>query len=148
MTPEVLTPTLEGRPTWNLDCLVAGSFTLPALLNARRQIINFLGMDTAGMAPDVRTYPLPDGRGGMGRTVYQPFVEPERTLLHQPLTTSFLILDVWPEHLTVTIKSCRQFDAAAVFQEIARVLGPLLDQHSWTLGMAARERRAYCGVGG
>lgn len=120
-----------GSRTWNLDCMVEGAKTLQELLDGRTQLVNFLGMDMAGMPPDVRTFPLPDGRGGEGWTIMQPFVE---KLLHQPLTTSFMIFDIWPEHFTVTIKSCVQFSAEAVCSEIARGFGRIIDCHSWTLG--------------
>ncbi len=120
-----------GDYTWNLDCMVAGSRSLQELLDGRVRLVNFLGMDMAGMAPDVRTFPLPDGRGGEGLTIMQPFVE---KLLHQPLTTSFMIFDIWPEHFTVTIKSCMQFSAEAVCSEISRIFGLIVDCHGWTLG--------------
>lgn len=120
-----------GARTWNLDVMVEGARTLQEILDGRVRLVNFLGMDMAGMAPDVRTFPLPDGRGGEGLTIMQPFVE---TLLHQPLTTSFMIFDIWPEHFTVTIKSCIQFSAEAVCSEISRLFGPVLDCHSWQLG--------------
>ena len=143
-SPEVPRP-LDGWRTWNLDCLVEGSKTLQEFLDARIQLVNFLGMDMAGMAPDIKSYPLPDGRGGQGRTIYQPFVEPR--WVHQALTTSFLIFDVWPEHFTVTLKSCLPFLAQAVCQEIGRVCGPVLDFHFWTLGPVAAVKRAWCGGG-
>jgi len=133
-----------GSLTWNLDCMVEGSRSLQELLDGRVHLVNFLGMDMAGMAPDVRTFPLPDDRGGQGWTVMQPFVE---TLLHQPLTTSFLIFDVWPEWMTITIKSCMQFSAEAVCSEISRIFGEIIDCHSWTLGRVMRGRRAFCGGG-
>ena len=142
--PEVPRP-LDGWRTWNLDCLVEGVKTLQQFLDARTQLVNFLGMDMAGMAPDVRVYPLPDGRGGQGRTIYQPFVEPK--CIYQPLTTSFLIIDIWPDHFTITIKSCLPFSAQAVCQEISRVFGPVLDFHSWPLGPATAAKRAWCGGG-
>lgn len=124
-----------GRRTWNLDVMVKGARSLQEILDGRVRLVNYLGMDMAGMAPDVRTFPLPDGRGGEGVTIMQPFVE---TLLHQPLTTSFMIFDVWPEHFTVTIKSCMQFSADAVCSEISRVFGRIIDCHNWTLGPVAR----------
>jgi hypothetical protein len=139
------TQTTFGRRTWNLDVMVAGALTLQEILDARIRLVNFLGMDMAGMAPDVRTFPLPDGRGGEGLTIMQPFVE---MLLHQPLTTSFMIFDIWPEHFTVTIKSCMQFSAEAVCSEISRLFGRIIDCHSWTLGPVAREIRGGHGGGG
>lgn len=127
-----------GSRTWNLDVMVPGAKTLQEILEGRVRLVNFLGMDMAGMAPDVRTFPLPDGRGGNGLTIMQPFVE---TLIHQPLTTSFMIFDVWPSHFTITIKSCVQFSAEAVCSEISRVFGKIMDCHNWTLGQVARERK-------
>jgi hypothetical protein len=124
-----------GARTWNLDAMVEGNHTLQQFLDGRIQLINFLGMDMAGMAPDIRTFPLPDGRGGEGLTIMQPFVE---KLLHQPLTTSFMIFDIWPEHFTVTIKSCMQFSADAVCSEISRIFGRIIDCHSWQLGRVIR----------
>lgn len=133
-----------GFRTWNLDVMVAGAKTLQEILDGRVRLVNFLGMDMAGMAPDVRTFPLPDGRGGEGLTIMQPFVE---TLLHQPLTTSFMICDIWPSHFTITIKSCLQFSAEAVCSEISRLFGRIIDCHSWTLGLVARGRALYGGGG-
>jgi hypothetical protein len=135
-----------GARTWNLDCMVAGTMPLDDFLSAQEALVNFLGMDTANMPPDIRTFPLPDGRGGEGQSIFQPFVEP--LLFHQPLTTSFIIFDIWPEHFTVTIKSCLQFDPAAVVNEISRSLGPILDCHHWTLGLVKPQTQACCaGVG-
>jgi len=31
------------------------------------RLVALIGMDTAGMAPQIWAYPLPDGRGGMGK---------------------------------------------------------------------------------
>jgi hypothetical protein len=121
-----------GSRTWNLDVMVEGDKTLQEFLDGRVQLVNFLGMDMAGMPPDVRTFPLPDGRGGQGATIMQPFVE---KLLHQPLTTSFMIFDCWPGHFTLTIKSCIQFSAEAVCSEISRIFGRIIDCHHWTLGV-------------
>jgi hypothetical protein len=123
-----------GLRTWNMDVMVEGVKTLQEILDGRVQLVNFLGMDMAGMPPDVRTFPLPDGRGGSGLTIMQPFVE---TLLHQPLTTSFMIFDVWPKHFTITIKSCMKFSADAVCSEITRIFGRIIDHHSWPLGVMA-----------
>jgi len=133
-----------GERTWNLDCLVAGTYSLEQRLDGLRRLIAFLGMDMDGMPPDIRSYPLPNGQGGKGQTIYQPFVEP-RVLLHQPLTTSFVILDIWPEHFTLTLKSCIRFSPKAVAGEIVRLFGPLWDWHDWTLGPVAREHRTDCG---
>ena len=133
-----------GTHTWNLDAMVEGKRTLQEILDGRVKIVNFLGRDMAGMAPDIRTFPIPDGRGKQGWTVMQPFVE---TLLHQPLTTSFMVFDIWPEHFTITIKSCMQFSVEAVCSEIIRILGRIIDCHSWTLGPVVRGRRAFCGGG-
>jgi hypothetical protein len=115
--------------------MVEGSRSLQEILDGRLRLVNYLGMDMAGMAPDVRTFPLPDGRGGEGVTIMQPFVE---RLICQPLTTSFMIFDVWPEHFTITIKSCMRFSADAVCIEISRVFGRIIDCHNWTLGPVAR----------
>ena len=37
-----------GSRTWNLDVMVEGAMTLQELLDARRCLVNFLGMDMAG----------------------------------------------------------------------------------------------------
>lgn len=132
-----------GARTWNLDLMIAGSRTREDFLGDLEHLVNFLGMDTAGMAPDVRSYPLPDGRGGAGLTIMQPYVE----MFHQPMTTSFAIIDAWPEHYTLTIKSCIEFSGKVVMQEIQRRFGDvILDCHAWTLGSVARNqgRQDWC----
>jgi len=124
-----------GRRTMNLDVMVVGKKTIQELLDIRTQLVRFLNMDTAGMEPQVDSYPLGDGRGGVGTTLYQPFVEPKQFC--QPLTTSFVVFDSWPEHFTITLKSCVCFDVAAVVGFIAK-LGRIMDMHSWTLGSITR----------
>lgn len=135
-----------GTRTWNLDVMVEGRKTLQELLDGRVKLVNFLGMDMAGMSPHIDTFPIPDGRGRQGWTVMQPFVEPK--LLHQPLTTSFMVFDIWPDWMTVTIKSCMQFSPEAACKEIGRTFGKIIDCHAWTLGRVARERPGRCGGGG
>jgi len=139
-----------GRRTWNLDVQIAGNRTKEQFCADQELLVDFLDMDRAGMDPDVRSYPLPDGRGGEGLTIMQPYVEPERRTFHQPLTTSFLIIDSWPEHFTLTIKSCVEFSAAAVLEELRRLYGreAILDCHAWTLGQVIHQRRGFCGGGG
>lgn len=124
-----------GETTWNLDVQISHSCSLPEILLGLTQMINFLGMDTADMDPHIDKYPIPDGRGGIGYTITQPYVEP-RKLIEQSLTTSFAIIDLWPELecFTLTIKSCVQFDERAVLQEIPRIFGNILDSHYWVLG--------------
>lgn len=140
-----------GDRTWNVDLLLAGTRSREEFVKDLADLVIFLNMDAAGMAPDVRSYPLPDGRGGEGLTIMQPYVEPQ-AIYHQPLTTSFAIIDSWPEHFTLTIKSCLQFSAEAVMQFIFFKYGPnsILDCHAWTLGPVTRQRpgRAFCGGGG
>ena len=109
-----------GSLTWNLDAMVEGKRTLQEFLGGRVKLVNFLGMDMAGNGPRHPHLPPPGRWGGQGWTVMQPFVE---TLLHQPLTTSFMVFDIWPEHFTITIKSCMQFSAEAVCSEISRIFG-------------------------
>lgn len=138
-----------GQRTWNLDLQIAGARTREQFCEDLEHLVKFLGMDRADMLPDVRAYPLPDGRGGVGLTLMQPYVEPRLTV-HQPLTTSFAVIDSWPGHFTLTIKSCLWFSAEAVMQWALRRFGPhtILDAHSWALGQARRPSRAMCGGGG
>jgi hypothetical protein len=126
-----------------MDMLVAGAPSREEFLEGIKRLVYFLGMDRAGMDPDIRSYPIPDGRGGEGLTIMQPYVEPMK-ILHQPLTTSFAIIDSWPElgQFTLTIKSCVRFDPLAVLQEVSRIFGRVLDFYIWDLGRPIKERRA------
>lgn len=143
-----MTQTLFGARTWNLDVLIDGTRTAEQFKADLEHFVNFLGMDTAGMAPADWSYPIPDGRGGQGETIMQPYVEPK--LRVQSLTTSFAIVDSWPEWFSLTIKSCIQFSAEAVMSEIRRRFGgdSILDCHVWTLGVVVRNprrpSRAFC----
>lgn len=49
--------------------------------------------------PHVCTYPV-DGKGGSGHTIFQP------------ITTSFLVIDTWPDHdgAYFHVSSCKDFD--------------------------------------
>jgi hypothetical protein len=49
-----------------------------------RDIIDLIGMNTAGMAPQIWVFPLPTGQGGVGETHIQPMYN----LVH-PLVESF-----------------------------------------------------------
>lgn len=119
--------------TWNIDCLVEATKTLQEFLDGRVAIVEALGVDMAGMPPDIRSFPLANGAGGFGYTIHQPFVE---TIIHQPLSASFMIFDIWPEegHFTLTIKSCVEFYAPEICKVIEDIYGRLVEVHSWMLG--------------
>jgi len=119
-----------GNRTWNLDCLIMGRPTLQQILDGRLQLLNFLGMDMAGMQPAIYHFPIPDGRGGHGLTLCQPFVEP---MLFQPVTTSFVIFDLWPRHFTLTLKSCLRFCEEPVVLQISRLFGEIKAHKYWVL---------------
>jgi len=94
------------------------------------QIVAMVAMSTGGMAPQIWTYPLPDGRGGEGQTALQPLVE------------SFLALDTWPalKHrgkaipkVYVVLASCRPFSMDAVAAYLAKEIGPVMRMGSFEI---------------
>ena len=89
------------------------------------QIVALVAMSTGGMLPQIWSYPLPDGRGGVGQTAVQPLVE------------SFLAMDTWPglKHrgqrvpkVYIVLASCRPFDLDAVAGYLAKEIGPVMRQ--------------------
>jgi hypothetical protein len=103
----------------------AGQLPPAGLAAFLARLVALIGMDTAGMAPQIWAYPLPDGRGGLGETICQPLVE------------SFVVADTWPglahkgipvPKIYIVLASCRPFDLAAVAAYLGRELGPVLRQ--------------------
>lgn len=76
-------------------------------------------MRTGGMAPQVYIYPLADGSGGIGETVFQPLVE------------SFMVSDAWPALpepvFYVIVASCRPYDPLTIAVFLKEQVGPLVD---------------------
>jgi hypothetical protein len=72
--------------------------------------ISEMGMMSAGGAAQWE-YPTEDGKGGVGLTVCQP------------MTESFMVADVWPDHggAYLHISSCKAFDAMALIPVIQAV---------------------------
>jgi hypothetical protein len=70
-----------------------------------------MGMTTAGEAASW-LYPTDEGKGGFGLTVCQP------------MTESFIVADVWPDHdgAYLHISSCKAFDAE-VLAPIIQAIG-------------------------
>ena len=128
-----------GESTWNLNVLVEAVLSGAEIAARLQELVKFIGMDTAGMPPTINTYPLwPEDRGGEGQTIYQPFVEPATVM--QPLTTSYIIADAWPElgHIDIMLKSCRRFSVHAVLSMVSRLFGPLLNFHDFRMGRVVR----------
>lgn len=127
-----------GESTWNLNVLVEAVLSGEEIAARLQELVRFIGMDTAGMLPRIDSYPLPDERGGEGQTIYQPFVEPAQVM--QPLTTSYIIADAWPElgHIDILLKSCRPFSVHAVLYMLSRLFGPLLNFHDFRMGRVMR----------
>lgn len=123
-----------GAITWNADLQVRGAYTEGEFLAKLPSLVDFLGMELGDMQPCVQTYPLPEGAGGMGLTIYQPFVEP--LSVFQGAKTSFLVIDAWPELnlFTITVKCCIEFCPVALRQEVLATWGVVVDMYFWALG--------------
>lgn len=70
-----------------------------------------IGMEAVG-EPAVCSYPLQNGKGGVGYTIFLP------------ITESFLVVDTWSDHngAFLFVCSCRSFSLQAV-DDIAREYG-------------------------
>jgi hypothetical protein len=103
-----------------------GRFKGPRLAHVLSSLVDFVGMDTAGMEATICEYPLPDGRGGVGVTVFQPLVE------------SFVVADSWPDledsqgrpipRAYICLGSCKRYNTEAVSAFLAKELGPVIRQ--------------------
>ncbi len=82
------------------------------------QLVEFVGMTTAGMNAIVRVFPLLTGQGGVGYTIFQPLVE------------SFLVADSWDDHdhVFIILASCKPYSTRDVKEFLERNLGPVIDQ--------------------
>jgi hypothetical protein len=79
-----------------------------------------MGMESAGHGAQWR-YPTEEGKGGVGLTVCQP------------MTESFIVADVWPDHggAYLHISSCKAFDAL--------MLVPVIDGCGLILGRLGKQ---------
>lgn len=110
-----------------------------------------MGMDTGGMEPTVYQYPLPDGKGGVGHTVYVPLGDPDggrpglvkrislalagwllrrqrfASMVFQPLVESFIVADTYPElgKIYVLAASCKAFRPQTITRYLSRKIGPV-----------------------
>ena len=107
-------------------------------------IVDIIGMNTGGMKPAVWTFPLPDGKGGAGQTISQPF-----TVL-QPLVESFASLyssvgsanmDTWStwDGFYLLIHSCCRFDPAKVRSHLEAHGFPVRDEAHFLLKLQTDE---------
>lgn len=129
--------------------------TLPPerLANVLRAIVNLIGMSDGGMAPVVKQYPLPTGKGGTGHTIYLPFGNAGLTptgwwsrfrlrlaswilgrqhfasLVFQPLVESFIVSDDYPDldKTYIVLASCKPFVTTAASRYLAKMIGPVLN---------------------
>jgi hypothetical protein len=60
-------------------------------------------------------FPLADGQGGQGYTIFLPLVE------------SYIVADAWPEmgHIFISLASCRPFNARSLAIMLRREFGPV-----------------------
>ena len=95
------------------------------LTQLAEQVVQLVGMDTAGMAAKVWAYPLIGGKGGVGHTVCQPLVE------------SLLAFDTWPAldepRVYVILASCKVFDTREVAKFLTDKIGVVVRQGSFEL---------------
>jgi len=114
-----------GQKMYVAGFAVAGTHSADSMAHALTQIVDLVGMDTAGMPPQIWVYPLPDGRGGKGETICQPLVE------------SFIISDAWPDlahkgkpmpKTYIILASCLSYDPRVVAAYLTRAVGPVLGQ--------------------
>lgn len=113
MATEVLGERLRVAGFCCLGAVNSGHLTRLA-----KQLVYLVGMDTAGMEPKVWSYPLPDGKGGVGQTVCQPLVE------------SLLAFDTWPvlsdPRIYVILASCKEFDMMEVEEFLTEEIGKVV----------------------
>jgi hypothetical protein len=99
-----------GRRIFSQNIVLRGRLANAAWRPFLLDCILEMGMTTAGLAALWR-YPTEDGKGGVGLT------------LCQPMTESFMVADVWPDHngAYLHISSCKAFDALMLVPVIESV---------------------------
>jgi hypothetical protein len=114
-----------GEDFFGADFLFNGYRKPGDMVEILNWAVELIKMDTAGMAPDIRHFPIADGRGGVGETFFQPFVE--RKVVLQELQQSFILSDSWPalNKTWVLLRSCQEFDFERLGSFLARHIGPL-----------------------
>jgi len=119
-----------------------------------RGVIELIGMTTGGLEPIIRQYPLPNGKGGLGHTIFLPMgVQKEylplktqlalwllkktrfSNLIFQPLVESFIAADDYIElnKTCVLVVSCLPFNSYEVGRYLAKRIGPFLSRGEFIL---------------
>jgi hypothetical protein len=80
-----------------------------------QELIRQIGMETGGMRPDVRIFPVNGDKGGVGSTTFQPLTE-SFAFGMQP--SGALFVDAWSEHGHdfIVLASCKPIDFRVVGQ--------------------------------
>lgn len=99
-----------GRRIFSQNIVLRGHLANAAWRPFLLDCIAEMGMTSAGHAA-MWHYPTDDGKGGAGLTVCQP------------MTESFMVADVWPDHegAYLHISSCKAFDAMALVPVVEAV---------------------------
>lgn len=143
-----------GRNLYVWGWTLQGSLPPEELIKVLQELVRQIGMNPAGLEPAIYQYPLADGRGGVGNTIFLPFGDNgglrvgwwaklrwqlaawllgrqkfAATVL-QPLTESFVVADDYPEldRTYVLVASCRKFDPHVAGELLAQVIGKVLGQ--------------------
>lgn len=107
------------------------------------RVVNFIGMDSGGMKPQVWIYPIHDGKGGVGSTNAQPLVESIAfNMSSGKIPGGLFISDSWADHNHVfwVIASCREFCHRRLGSWLNENVGAVLDDFRGDLG---RNRAGY-----
>jgi len=106
---------LLGTRLYSRGMVLCGRMTIPRWKNFLVEAAEAMGMLPVAEAA-VWNYPTPGGCGGNGATIIQP------------ITESFLALDVWTDHdgAYFFICSCREF-FPATFRQVIAVFGLIED---------------------
>ena len=99
-----------GRRIFSQNIVLRGRISQASWRPFLLDCIVEMGMTSAGDAATWH-YPTDDGKGGNGLTVCQP------------MTESFMVADVWPDHsgAYLHISSCKAFDALALVPVIEAI---------------------------
>lgn len=99
-----------GRRIFSQNIVLRGRLANASWRSFLLDCIAEMGMTSAGDAA-TWIYPTDEGKGGVGITVCQP------------MTESFMVADVWPDHsgAYLHISSCKAFDALLLVPVIQAV---------------------------
>lgn len=98
--------------------LLRGTPSFEEVSNLQKALVDKIGMRTDNLCPRTWIFPMPNGAGGVGETIVQPFMvaQPLVESICMGLQPGVIVTDSWYEynHFYLIVCSCKEFSPLAV----------------------------------